>query len=41
MIYDKLNCGIHDVKKVDFVKYLWILIDCHLSWKKHVNSVND
>ena len=40
-IYDKLYFDIHDVKKADFVKYLGTLIDCHLSWKEHVNSVND
>lgn len=40
-VYDNLHFDIHDVKKVDFVKYVGIIIDCHLSWKEHINSVND
>ena len=40
-IYDKLHFGIYDVKTVDFIECLGVLIDCHLSWKEHVNSVND
>jgi hypothetical protein len=36
-----LHFDAHDVKRVNFVRYLGLIIDSDLTWKQHVQCVND
>ena len=39
--FNVLNFDAHDVVKVNVVYYLGLVIDCELTWKEHVQCVND
>ena len=36
-----LHFDVHDVKRVNFVRYLGLIIDSDLTWKQHAQCVND
>jgi len=35
-----MKIGIDSKTLNRYVKYLWIIVDCHLDWKKHIQQLS-